>query len=209
MHNVRIERLWGDVTNQVGASWAEEFMNLELHRGLDINNQHHIWLLHHLFLQPLNDQLNTFITTWNHHKIQIKEGPNRSPIDMFGFDMLVHGVRGDQLPEDLTNEELEVFGVDWDALREDRTLNRVRATAEAERGSGWSSWVGREGPPPELNEVPVEPPRQPITFEQLQLFDNQLHVALGSAGLTGRLDNISATWSRAAALAQDLFPGIF
>jgi len=37
---------------------------------------------------------------------------------MFGFDMLVHGVRGDQLPdEDLTEEELEVYGVDWGVYR--------------------------------------------------------------------------------------------
>ena len=38
---------------------------------------------------------------------------------MFGFDMLVHSVRGDQLPEEELNEaELEVYGVDWEALRD-------------------------------------------------------------------------------------------
>jgi hypothetical protein len=37
---------------------------------------------------------------------------------MFGFDMLVHGVRGDQVPQhdNLTEEEIEVYGVDWAAL---------------------------------------------------------------------------------------------
>ena len=39
--------------------------------------------------------------------------------------MLVHGIRGSQLPsedpEPLSLEELEVFGVDWDALRQEQS----------------------------------------------------------------------------------------
>ena len=39
---------------------------------------------------------------------------------MFGFDMIVHGVRGDQLPEDeLSEEVLEVYRVDWEGLHDD------------------------------------------------------------------------------------------
>lgn len=114
VHNVRIEHLWVDITAQIGASWAEAFTELELTHGLDINNSNHIWLLHHLFLPMLNQQLQFFAEAWNHHRIQIRNGPNRSPVDMFGFDMLVHGVRGDQVPqhENLTEEEIEVYGVD-------------------------------------------------------------------------------------------------
>jgi len=42
---------------------------------------------------------------------------------MFGFDMIVHGVRGDRLPEgELNEEELEVYGVDWEALRDEDLL---------------------------------------------------------------------------------------
>ena len=56
-----------------------------------------------------------FAKSWNQHQIQIWDDPSRSPADMFGFDMLVHGVCGDQLPEDeLHQEELEVYGVDWE-----------------------------------------------------------------------------------------------
>jgi len=46
VHNIRIERLWVDITAQIGASWAEAFTDLEINHGLDINNTHHIWLLH-------------------------------------------------------------------------------------------------------------------------------------------------------------------
>ena len=87
--------------------------------GLNINNQNHIWFLHYLFLKTINQQLDFFSQAWNHHRIQIPNGPNHSPADMFGFDMLVHGVRGYQLPTPpdvpLSDEDLEVFGrvVGW------------------------------------------------------------------------------------------------
>ncbi|KAH9929371.1 uncharacterized protein B0H18DRAFT_906142, partial [Fomitopsis serialis] len=157
IHNVRIERLWVDVTAQVGAKWAEFFTTLEVHYGLDLNNDNHIWLLHLLFLDRINDELAFFADGWNHHRIQIRDGPNRSPIDMFVFDMLVHGVRGDQLPDEAqTMEELEVYGVDWEALREDRLLRAYHQNNTQTDGA--SSWIGRVGPPERLNEVEVEPP---------------------------------------------------
>jgi hypothetical protein len=41
--------------------------------------------------------------------------------------MLVHGVRGDTLPNDeMSQEELEVFGVDWEALRDENILRSQR-----------------------------------------------------------------------------------
>ena len=95
VHNIRIERLWVDVMAQVGAFWAEIFTQLKLRFGLDINNVHHIWLLHHLFLSSINQQLAFFAESWNQHCIQIRDSPNRSPADLFGFDMFVHGVHGD------------------------------------------------------------------------------------------------------------------
>ncbi|KIY45335.1 hypothetical protein FISHEDRAFT_23285, partial [Fistulina hepatica ATCC 64428] len=119
VHNVRIERLWADVTIQVGASWAETFTMLELHYGLNINDHAHVWLLHHLFLPAINAALDDFHIAWNNHRIQIRDSPNRSPEDMYGFDMFVHGFRGDTF---ISDEELEVYGVDWDALRDPSIL---------------------------------------------------------------------------------------
>ena len=91
-----------DVTAQVGAAWSEFFTTLELQHDLNINNMHHIWLLHHLFLSLINQQLQFFVEAWNQHRIQIRNGPNRSPADLFGFDMLVHGIHGDQLPNEVS-----------------------------------------------------------------------------------------------------------
>lgn len=145
VHNVRIERLWVDVTAQVGSQWQAAFIELELRHGLNINDPHHIWLLHYLFLPVINQQLSFFAESWNNHCIQIRGGPNRSPADMFGFDMLVHGVRGQQLPplypdHKLPEDELEVYGIDWTAFRDDQLLQSLRGNnLQTEEGS---SWVG-------------------------------------------------------------------
>jgi len=173
VHNIRIERLWVDVTAQVGAFWADLFAELELRHGLDINNAHHIWLLHHLFLPVINRQLEFFTEAWNQHRIQIRNGPNRSPADMFGFDMLVHGVRGDRLPEgELNEEELEVYGVDWEALHDDQFLRSQRDNNP--QTEGWSSWAGRTGPPQDLNEVSVEPPSGGLLPHEVDLLNHTL-----------------------------------
>ncbi|KAJ7027536.1 hypothetical protein C8F04DRAFT_1222908 [Mycena alexandri] len=158
IHNVRIERLWVDVTAQVGATWSKNFTMLELHHRLDINNVNHIWLLHHLFLPTINDQLTFFAQSWNEHQIQIRNGPNRSPGDMFYFDTLVHGAHGHALAADLSEEELEVYGVDWEGLHDDTLLHSQRKNNAEE--TGWTSWLGRVGPPEHRNEVPVESPQE-------------------------------------------------
>lgn len=158
VHNIRIERLWVDVTAQVGSKWADFFTTLELCHGLNINNAHHIWLLHYLFLDYVNYDLTFFTDAWNQHKIAMHGGPRRSPADMFGFDMLIHGVRGDPPSDHLTeNDELEVYGVDWEALQDD-TL-RASHAGNNSTSEGWSSaWIGHTGPPEHLNEVQVDPP---------------------------------------------------
>lgn len=135
VHNVRIERLWVDVTAQVGSLWNESFTQLELSHGLDINNAGHIWLLHHLFLPAINEQLTFFAEAWNHHHMQIHNGPNRSPADMFGFDMLTEGIRGQRLvvDETMADGDIEAFGVDWEALREDHVLRSPEMVEISER----------------------------------------------------------------------------
>ncbi|KAI0057690.1 hypothetical protein BV25DRAFT_1872356 [Artomyces pyxidatus] len=203
IHNVRIERLWVDVTAQVGAKWSDFFKQLELHHGLDVNNMSHTWLQHHLFLPLINSELAFFAESWNQHKIQIRRGPNRSPADMFGFDMLVHGVRGDRLPDGYlvsqddelsTEEEIEAYGVDWDGMQDDRLIASQQANNPLTEGS--TSWVGRIGPPDHLNSIIVDPPADPdnaaAVLQQLHHFllpwsdaaDDESLIALWVHGLT-------------------------
>ncbi|KAJ3868130.1 hypothetical protein EV359DRAFT_70730 [Lentinula novae-zelandiae] len=138
IHNVRIERLWVDVSHYVSQTWHDLFTDLELHHGLDASNVNHIWLLQHLFLATINEHLSFWAESWNNHQ------------DMFGFDMITNGLRGESLDEvAMTDEELEVFGLDWEGLRDEALLQSLRRNYSNE---GSSSWLGQRGPPPELNQ---------------------------------------------------------
>jgi hypothetical protein len=111
-----------------------------------------------------------FAQSWIEHHIQIREGPNCSPVDMFGFDQLVHGVRGDQLPHDgMAEEELEVYGIDWEALTDERILTSHQNNNDIREDS--SSWLGRVRPPDNLNEVQVNTPTAPLHLEEIQQID--------------------------------------
>ncbi|KAJ7303558.1 hypothetical protein DFH08DRAFT_918786 [Mycena albidolilacea] len=196
VHNVRIERLWVDVTAQVGATWADHFTCLELRYGLDINNIAHIWLLHFLFLGTINSQLAFFAESWNQHRIQIRNSPNRSPTDMFVFDMFVNGVHGDQLPpeeENLIDEELEVYGIDWQGLRDDGVLQSQARNNPRSEGS--SSWVGHTGPPPDLSEVIVQPPQGTLTADEIAHFAEDA--------------DIISLWNHALTHVRVLYPNVF
>ena len=78
--------------------------------------------------------------------------------------MLVHGIRGDQLPtggadadEDMTEDELSLYGVDWEVIGEGIHPSEVSSGPT----STGQSWVGRTGPPEHLNSVEVDPPLEP------------------------------------------------
>jgi hypothetical protein len=118
VHNTRIERLWVEFTQGVGAKWKLFFLELEEFYGLDPDLPAHIWLLHWLFLDEINHDVEEWTAAWNSHKMSLPDDQERSPRDMFIFGMLEHGPRG--LQEMLTQEQLpdEYYGVDWEALND-------------------------------------------------------------------------------------------
>ncbi|KAF9070670.1 hypothetical protein BDP27DRAFT_1220296 [Rhodocollybia butyracea] len=204
VHNVRIERLWVDVSHYISQHWNDLFTMLELHHGLDIDNVTHIWLLHHLFLGTINDAIAFWVGGWNQHRISQRDGPNRSPEDMFGFDMLVRGIRGDAVDQyAMSDEELEVFGVDWEGLEDETLLRALRKNYEHEEGT--STWHGRHGPPPNLNEVHVDPPSSLLTADETQNLDDVLqHISRSSDQA-----DVVHLWTTALAYVRTLHPGEF
>lgn len=173
---------------------------------LDINNVNHIWLLHQLFLPTINQQLSFFAEAWNQHRIQNRGGPNRSPADMFGFDMFVHGIRGDQLApdeENLPEEELEVYGVDWEGLQDERLLHSQLSNNSIDEGA--SSWIGRTGPPQNLGGVVLDPPSITGPTELIDLLDLQ------SLPWVGRVDDsdVYALWTHGLARARTVLGNLF
>ncbi|KAJ3930310.1 MAG: hypothetical protein NXY57DRAFT_898320 [Lentinula lateritia] len=198
IHNVRIERLWVDVSHYISQTWHDLFTDLELHHGLDASNINHIWLLQYLFLPTINEHLAFWAEGWNNHRISQRNGPSRSPEDMFGFDMIANGMRGESLDEvAMTDEELEVFGLDWEGLRDETLLRSLRRNY-CNEGSG--SWLGQRGPPPELNRVVVDPPPGLFTPEQIAHMDEQL---LG-LGRGPQIEDVVHLWTTALAIARSM-----
>lgn len=77
-HNTRIERLWVEVGSQFARAWRAFFYRLEKLHGLNCKNPHHLWLLHHLYLDKINADCAEFQENWNAHPIS-GEGHDRSP----------------------------------------------------------------------------------------------------------------------------------
>ena len=71
---------------------------------------------------------------------------------MFGFNIITNGIRGDFISDSLSDEDLEIYGIDWAAYCDEQVLRSVRENASSEPAS---SWIGQAGPPPNLNEVPL------------------------------------------------------
>ncbi|KAJ7183707.1 hypothetical protein C8R46DRAFT_884019, partial [Mycena filopes] len=96
-HNTRIERLWVEVGSQFARRWRAFFYRLEAIHGLDRTNTTHLWLLHRLFLDMINEDCRTFQLQWNAHPIS-GAGHDQSPDDMFLLGQLRDGIYQDDCP---------------------------------------------------------------------------------------------------------------
>ncbi|KAJ8094099.1 hypothetical protein PM082_023307 [Marasmius tenuissimus] len=203
VHNVRIERLWGDVRANITSTWDERFTDLELNAALNIHNRNHIWLLHLLFLPIINEEMEFWYRSWNQHKIAVKGGASRSPEDMFGFDMLVHSFRGDNLQSfPMTEDDLELFGVDWEGLHNETLLRTLHQNYSQD---GATSWIGNRGPPPSLNDIPVNPPPCLMSSEETAALLHHIEPLPRSS----QQDHIRNLWINGLAYARHIRPDEF
>lgn len=76
-----------EVGSQFARSWRAFFYRLEYRHGLDVSNPNHLWLLHELYLEPINSDCDTFVSDWNAHPIS-GEGHDQSPQVRY----LIHGL---------------------------------------------------------------------------------------------------------------------
>ena len=70
VHNSRIERLWRDVFQSCTILYYNIFHYMESTHELDVDNEMHIYCLHHVFLPKINQSLNGFLEAWNNHPMQ-------------------------------------------------------------------------------------------------------------------------------------------
>lgn len=129
VENIRIERLWVDVVSGVLSKWRDFFLELERHFGLDRHADAHVWLLHHLFLPRINNELWHWMEGWNEHTIsRLPDRRARSPRDLYEVGMIEHGVRGWDIPrpEEVDPAELHVYGVDDEEFNNQNIIRAYR-----------------------------------------------------------------------------------
>ncbi|KAH7052421.1 hypothetical protein BKA62DRAFT_780263 [Auriculariales sp. MPI-PUGE-AT-0066] len=196
--NIRIERLWVDVVRGVVNKWHVFFQQLEQFDGLDVENSTHLWVLHHLFLQQINDDLHEWANMWNEHPMSIDRN-NRdissrtaeSPLTMYTYGMIKNGARGflvhaqDDQPESVPQDELQDYGVDW-AAREQPQVRRSRRLDNPEEAKDGPQIGPRR--PSRFSEVHVVPPNAPDIQGFIPALDQRLERSLGhqSTNMEGR-----------------------
>ncbi|KAJ7447553.1 hypothetical protein B0H11DRAFT_1709449, partial [Mycena galericulata] len=196
-HNTRVERLWVEVGSQFARRWRGFFYRLEALHGLDRTNSSHLWLLHRLFLDMINDDCASFQQEWNSHPIS-GAAHDQSPNDMFLLGRLENGVYLD-----------DCAGINPDIIKELYGVHgAVRQHVAGETGAGQLD--DEEVPIPDSEEdwedliedvqasnehhfhhepVPVPKHANPFSDNALQLFDsalseaNDLHVIPSGYGM--------------------------
>ena len=98
---------------------------------------------------------------------------------------------------------MEVFGVDWEGLHDDALLQAQRANNYMQEGS--TSWIGRAGPPENLNEVLVESPTEVLEVNEIQGLDAEVAPWIGSS----RNEDVVLAWTRGLMYARRICGNIF
>ncbi|KAJ7771996.1 hypothetical protein DFH07DRAFT_734170, partial [Mycena maculata] len=195
-HNTRIERLWVEVGSQFARRWRGFFYRLEALHGLDRTNSSHLWLLHRLFLDMLNNDCEQFQAEWNAHPIS-GAGHDRSPNDMFLLGQLENGVYLDDcagVHPDTIRERYGVHGAvhEWEPgetgagqLDDEEVPDLDRQGQEMEE-EDWEEMVEgvEEANEHHFHHEPVAVPKHtnPFSNNALQIFDtalaeaNRLHI---------------------------------
>ncbi|KAJ8088216.1 hypothetical protein PM082_013767 [Marasmius tenuissimus] len=182
IHNIRIERLWRDVTLGFGAKWKYFFQDLEVNESLDVNNNNHIWLLQHLFLHAINNDARVWAESWNRHPITLRQQRSQSLAEMFVFRMMENGMRGmeeianvndDHLVDLSAQEDRDAYGIDWQEM-EDNTMvdhhNQANPPDSEDATNPFDTHI-----PDHFSHVEVESPDCPLSTEQLQSLNDILY----------------------------------
>ncbi|KAA1477784.1 hypothetical protein DENSPDRAFT_787150 [Dentipellis sp. KUC8613] len=138
VHNIRIERLWVDVTSAFGSKWKDLFHSLELFHGLNVDDDAHIWLLQFLFLDAINADADAWRRAWNNHVLSRRGQPHLTPLQLYTRGTVLHGSRSVFAPvalEDpnLINEDEQAeYSVDWSELDRTDLVEHLREANSAE-----------------------------------------------------------------------------
>ncbi|KAG9076855.1 hypothetical protein FS749_011321, partial [Ceratobasidium sp. UAMH 11750] len=114
-NNQRIERLWVDVGAQILRLWRAFFTRLEGMHCLQVESPKHLWLLHELFLEEINNDCDQFQSEWNHHSVSGPKTQDQTPSDMRLLSQIASGGFLEQGQDHLDLDLLQRFyGADGD-----------------------------------------------------------------------------------------------
>ncbi|KAM6489638.1 hypothetical protein JOM56_014874 [Amanita muscaria] len=197
VHNIRIERLWVEVGRAIVSKWKPFFESLERHHGLDVDSAGHIWLLHHLYLRALNEEILGWAEHWNSHTMHLKHEANKSPRQMF-----MTGLRGCRLDpighrrtmQDEAIENPGPFRVDYEALEEGALIAHMMDQDEN---------PFQNHAPERFSAVPCEPPSCPLEPLEVQRLDAELAEAFDTS--TKSMEVRKMMWDRSLPFCRALF----
>ncbi|XP_033124664.1 uncharacterized protein LOC117122989 [Anneissia japonica] len=114
MRNSRIERLGRDVFQAVLSIFQDLFHDMEEDGILVPDNTLHLFCLHYVYRPRINNMLDRFVQSWNHHKQRTAN--NRTPIQLFISGM--HHVAGEDniIPREYFETIKEVISVFLQAI---------------------------------------------------------------------------------------------
>ena len=140
VHNQRIERLWRDVNRIVVSRFLNIFLYLERNGVLDPINEIHLYCLHLVYTNLINEALDAFKGQWNNHPITTET--NFSPQQLWVRGMVISRNSNHTAVRDVVDASPDIsqYGVD------------------------------EEGPVPEAEQqYSIEVPQSPIHLEEVQL----------------------------------------
>jgi hypothetical protein len=212
VHNTRIERIWFDFTQGVGAKWKAFFLDLEANDELNPDSPTHISLLHWLFLDGINQDIDEWVAGWNSHVIELRGEPNRSPDDLFVFGMLENGSRGINhlvAADNAAHENDADYGIDWTVNQDPAIRRHFYENNPDEADDDGDADDGRldivDGLPAHMSHIECE-----TDNAFLEGFTEQLKDALleeFGAGMTSRhMPTRRLLWRRALRLSREIYP---
>lgn len=121
VHNQRIERLWSEVNRIVNSQFRNLFTYMENCEILDATNEVHLWALHFVYLDRINQCLTEFVAQWNNHSLSTVRG--KTPIQLWHSGIIQNVNRHDCGMVDVQPDNLADYGIDDFAQADFSDLN--------------------------------------------------------------------------------------
>lgn len=99
VHNQRIERLWRDVFSNCTILFYNLFHFMESSSLLQVDNEVHMFCLHYIFIQRIENALQQFMNAWNNHPLSTERNLSPNQLWVSGLAADHHTLARDDITE--------------------------------------------------------------------------------------------------------------